>query len=288
MPISMNSPLPTFAASDAELVLMARDGGPASPATRALYDRLAPALRRFVGWLVSTGVLPAADAEDATQEAALAFFEALDHFRPGGPDWGDGDRFRAFLRRVVRDWLAKWRRALRREESRLDRSRDAEKELDKRAARGEADQSPWRAGDPAALAEWGEFWGRLEEALGRLGDEARRLWDARTGDGRLRALADETGQSYDQAKRRWGRLRAALRRALGGGGPERPRPAMAGRPAESAAAPKPVKEAPMTPSAEAFNAASGLREAGRRQEAEDALRALLAADPGMPRCTCWA
>ena len=178
--------------------------------------------------------------------------------------------------------------ALCREESRLDRSRDAEKELDE-AARGEADQSPWGRATRRRWPSGGSSGAGWREALGRLGDEARRLWDARTGDGRLRALADETGQSYDQAKRRWGRLRAALRRALGGGGPERPRPAMAGRPAESAAAPKPVKEAPMTPSAEAFNAASGLREAGRRQEAEDALRALLAADPGhAPACTCWA
>ena len=70
--------------SDDELARLAREGGPPSDAMQALYERLGAVMRRFVARHVALHALPAGEAEDATQELALAFLQAVSRFDPGG------------------------------------------------------------------------------------------------------------------------------------------------------------------------------------------------------------
>ena len=152
---------------------------------------------------------------------ALAFVLAVAAYRTAPPGRPDPGRFRAFLWRVTRGRLRDSAHGLLRAERRLDRARDAAWELDDRAAGGKGGPSARRLGDPAVLAEWAEAWGRLEEVLEELGDEARWLWHGRCEGRRLCALAAEAGLSRRRAGRVWRRLLAALRKALGADGPSR-------------------------------------------------------------------
>ena len=220
MPTATNPGVMTTAPTDEELVLLTRADGAQAAALQALYDRHGGAMRRYAAWWVRVHArdLPGAEPEDAAQEGALAFVLAVAAYRVAPPGRPDPGRFRAFLWRVTRGRLRDWARGLLRAERRLDRARDAAWELDDRAAGGTGGPSARRPGDPAALAEWAEAQGRLEEVLGRLGDEARRLWDGRCEGRRPCALADEAGLSRRRAGRVWRRLRAALRQALSADG----------------------------------------------------------------------
>ena len=155
------------APSDDELARLAREGGPPSDAMQALYERLGAVMR--------TLRRPARRAARAARR------------RGRGRDAGAGAglpasrlplRPRRFGRRgrrplpgvppahVLRDWLSKYERRLRRAERRLDRSKDAAEELDERVLQGEKSSPGGPTGDPAALAVWEEDCSRLEGALG--------------------------------------------------------------------------------------------------------------------------
>jgi RNA polymerase sigma factor (sigma-70 family) len=245
---------PPTAPSDDELARTAHEEGLGSDALQALYERIAAAMRGFVARHVAHHALPAVEAEDARQELALAFLQAASRYDPNA-----GEPFHAFLHRVLRDGLSKYERGLRRAERRVDRSRPVD-----------ALALPATDADPAALAIEEEECLRLEAALARLDDEDRRLWRALTDDGKLHTAAEEMGRSCDSIKRQRRRLLAWLRKSLLGDGSAGPPP-----PARRRRPPTMIDDTDA-----AFHLASELLGSGRRREAEEALRALAAADPG--------
>jgi DNA-directed RNA polymerase specialized sigma24 family protein len=68
--------------------------------------------------------------------------------------------------------------------------------------------------DPAEVVERREALARLDQALGRLGEGARRLWELLATGLRLHAVAKELGVSYDSAKRQRQKLLAGLKSQL--------------------------------------------------------------------------
>jgi RNA polymerase sigma factor (sigma-70 family) len=172
-------------------------------AAAALLDRHRAALARSVRWWARAHHLPAADRDDALQEAALALLKAAGRYAAGD---ARAAPFRAFLRRAVRDRLSNWARSAARFEGHHDRGAQPAAALDGQAARsrpeGDGPGPPRsRAGDPVAAALWRESHAHLDHALSRLAPPLRRLWDRLCAGVSLRRLAGELGASLHHVRR---------------------------------------------------------------------------------------
>jgi RNA polymerase sigma factor (sigma-70 family) len=200
---------------DEELVVLAQECD-FRPAGQTLLGRYHAWAGRLAARRACRSRLQAADAADARQNAVLSLAEAIRSYDTLQLGRRGGCRFRSFLLRVV---SARYLDFLRRLRHRCRHCQGA-------AALAAAPVPPRRGGpgpqgwgDPVGAAEWREEQASLEQALGRLEEGARRLWERLAAGTPLRAVARELGLSYDAAKRARRRLLTALAAQVGGGTP---------------------------------------------------------------------
>ena len=203
---------------DEELVVLAQECG-YQPAANELILRYHEWMRGIITQKARRTRLTAADVEDAQQNAVFALREAVTRYDTFEFVKPRGCSFRTFLRLVLTSRFRDFVKHLGRRERHIDRFAPDTGRLDSdggadgyRTAR--PDGRPNSLGDPAAVAEWQEALARLEDALERLGEEARRMWELLASGLRLHAVAKQLGVSYDSAKRQRQRLLAGLKERL--------------------------------------------------------------------------
>jgi RNA polymerase sigma factor (sigma-70 family) len=196
---------------DEELVVLAQECG-YQPAAHALLARHHPWVNHLIARKARPTRLGAADVEDARQEAVFWILEGIACYNTLELAQPKGCRFRTFLYTLVGCRFIDFARRIWRRQRHLDPQAplvDPQAGLDTipltTRNRVRLDQD-----DPAAALVWQENRLRLESALERLGEQARRLWDRLASGAPLRDIAREQGLSYSQAKRQRRHLLANL------------------------------------------------------------------------------
>src|SRR5262249_42799268 len=146
--------------------------------------------------------LGAADLEDAEQEAVFWMLEAIARYNTLELARPKRRRFRTYLYRLVPYRFIDFVRPIPRRERHfvfpvrpsLDRHSASRRFSSRRYGRRGRD-------NPAPALERKEDQMRLQRALDRLDEEARRLWERLASGMRLRDIARQLGMSYPQAKR---------------------------------------------------------------------------------------
>jgi RNA polymerase sigma factor (sigma-70 family) len=142
------------------------------------------------------------EAEDARDKAPEWVLEALRGYRPGRCRRTDGGGFRAWLATVVNRGMTKFVRDVR------QTSRRAVPLSEAAGVPADPEAGPARAAERAELQD------RVARALAALDDPARRVVELHVGGLSLRAVAEETGASYQATRWQWDRARRRLRAAL--------------------------------------------------------------------------
>jgi RNA polymerase sigma factor (sigma-70 family) len=192
--------------ADEALVVLAQECD-YRPAGDALLERYHAWAGRLVSRRASRSRLQSADVEDARQNAVLSLAEAIrcyDTFQLGRRG---GYQFRAFLVRVVGARYLDFLRRLRRLGQRYKSAAELAKALEPAHRGGHALRD---VGDPVGAAERQEEQVRLEQALCRLDEVARSLWERLATGTPLRDAARDLGLSYYAARRARRRLLAEL------------------------------------------------------------------------------
>jgi RNA polymerase sigma factor (sigma-70 family) len=199
---------------DEELVVLAQECG-YGPAASELIVRYHKWMYHLVARKARGTRLSAADVQDAQQNAVFAIKEAIDHYNALELGKQKGCSFRTFLRQVLTRRFVDFVRQVKRDRKHFDRSPRGADVLEednspcgRRPIRRDAPHAG--TGDPADTAAWRELMARLHVAVGRLGEEARALWERLASGASLRVIAEEMGVSYDVAKRRRQTLLAQL------------------------------------------------------------------------------
>jgi RNA polymerase sigma factor (sigma-70 family) len=208
---------------DEELVVLAQECG-YLPAANELILRYHEWKDRLIAQKARRTRLTAADVQDAQQNAFFALREAINRYDTEAFVRPNGCSFRTFLRLVITSRFQDFVKHCGRTERHFDRHASDTGALE--TGTGEGDLRGGRRNglgsdlnDPAAAVEWQEALSRLEQALARLGEEARRMWELLATGMRVQALAKELGVSYDTAKRLRQRLLADLKAQLREGSP---------------------------------------------------------------------
>lgn len=195
---------------DDALVVLAKECG-YEPARDELIVRYGAETHRFIGWLGYKYTLNQSDAEDARQVAVFWIIEAITKYDTSQIGKNRGCSFRSFIHRVILARFKDFAKHLRRVECHYDRSArcggDDTSDLD-------ADKRP---NDPATICEAQESMNRLHETILSLDDESAELWRLLASGHSLRKIAEDTGISYDCAKRRRRNLIDQLRKKLNPG-----------------------------------------------------------------------
>jgi RNA polymerase sigma factor (sigma-70 family) len=196
---------------DEELVVMAQECG-YQPAAHALIGRLHPWVNGLIARKAGHTRLGAADVDDASQEAVFWMLEGIASYNTLELARPKGCRFRTFLYTLVGCRFIDFTRRIWRRQSHVDRHArsvgpDAKLGTIK-MTRG--NRARLHQDTPASALIGKENRLRLESALDRLGEQARRLWDCLASGMPLRDIAREQGISYPQAKRQRRQLLAHL------------------------------------------------------------------------------
>jgi RNA polymerase sigma factor (sigma-70 family) len=196
---------------DEELVVLAQECG-YQPAGHALIARFHPWVNGLIARKVRHTRLGAADMDDARQEAVFWMLEGITRYNTLELAQARGCRFRSFLYRLVASRFIDFARRIWRRERHLDRRAHfsgPEVEFDPvRLCR--RNHTQLYQDNPASALLGQENRMRLQSAIDRLGDQARRLWDCLASGMSLRDIAREQGLSYPQVKRQRRQLLAAL------------------------------------------------------------------------------
>jgi RNA polymerase sigma factor (sigma-70 family) len=192
--------------TDEELVVLAQECD-YRPAGEALVQRYHDWARWLAARCARRSRLQSADAEDARQNAVLSLAEAIRCYDTLQLGRRGGYQFRAFLVRVVGARYLDFLRRLRRLGQRYKGAAALAEALESAHRGGHALRD---GGDPVGAAERQEEQVRLEQALCRMDEVARSLWERLATGTPLRAAAQELGLSYYAAKRARRRLLAAL------------------------------------------------------------------------------
>jgi RNA polymerase sigma factor (sigma-70 family) len=160
--------------------------------------------RQFVSHYARRHQLQQADAEDAEQDAVFWVLEAIRRYRTSEFVKAGGCHFRSFMRRVIASRL-------------VDFSRQRQLWYHSpQGTAGAACTDPSRCVQepipPTFLEEEARV--GLNQALARLSEADRRLWDLLVAGTPLRQTAATLGLSYDMAKRRRRKLLARLKCSL--------------------------------------------------------------------------
>jgi len=195
---------------DEELVVLAKECD-YQPAAHALIARHHPWVNRLIACNAGPTGLGAADLEDAEQEAVFWMLEGIARYNTLELARPKRRRFRTYLYRLVRYRFIDFVRPIRRRERHfvcrvrlsLERHFAIRRFSSRRYGRPGRD-------NPASALEREEDQMRLQRALDRLDEEARRLWERLASGMRLRDIARRQGISYPQAKRQRRKLLAKL------------------------------------------------------------------------------
>jgi RNA polymerase sigma factor (sigma-70 family) len=196
---------------DEELVVLAQECG-YQPAAHALIVRLHPWVNGLIFRKAGHTKLGAADVDDAGQEAVFWMLEGIASYNTLELARPKGCRFRTFLYTLVACRFIDFTRRVWRRESHLDRQA---RFVGPEANLGTIGITPRNSArlnqdNPASALIGQENRMRLQSALDRLGEQARRLWDCLAAGMPLRDIAREQCISYPQAKRRRRQLLANL------------------------------------------------------------------------------
>jgi RNA polymerase sigma factor (sigma-70 family) len=203
---------------DEELVVLAQECG-YHPALNELILRYHEWMNKLIAHKARRTRLSAADVQDAQQNAVFALREAVGRYDTSEYVKVRGCSFRTFLRVVLTSRFQDFVKHCGRRERHIDRSA---REVDLLESGGSTEDrrtmrrngSKDNLNDPAEVVERREALARLDQALGRLGEGARRLWELLATGLRLHAVAKELGVSYDSAKRQRQKLLAGLKSQL--------------------------------------------------------------------------
>jgi RNA polymerase sigma factor (sigma-70 family) len=196
---------------DEELVVMAQECG-YQPAAHALIVRLHPWVNGLIVRKAGPTRLGAADVDDAGQEAVFWMLEGIASYNTLELARPQGCRFRTFLYTLVGCRFIDFSRRIWRRQSHVDRHAqivgpEAKFDTIRMTTRNRVRLNQ---DNPASALIGQETRRRLESALDRLGEHARRLWDCLASGMSLRDIAREQGLSYPQAKRQRRQLLANL------------------------------------------------------------------------------
>jgi RNA polymerase sigma factor (sigma-70 family) len=196
---------------DEELVVLAQECGYLA-AAHALIARHLSWVNGLIARKARHTRLGAADVEDARQEAVFWILEGIAGYHTLELARPKGCRFRTFLYRLVGYRFLDFARRIWRRRSHLDRqARFVGPEAKLGTIRiTRRNRARLNQDNPASALIGQENRRRLDSALDRLGEQARRLWDCLASGMSLRDIAREQGLSYPQAKRQRRQLLANL------------------------------------------------------------------------------
>ncbi len=217
---------------DEQLVVLVQECG-FRPAANELVLRYHPLMGRLIAHQAKQTPLTRDDIEDAKQNAVFALFEAIAGYNTREMVKPGGCRFRSYGRLATTRRFWNFVKQIRRRQKRYTWFARVEggwpelsgaKPRSSTQCRGFEDSAPAtlsasyrqpeRISDPAVAAARQEAFGRLRQALERLKEKKRALWQALAAGKKLRQIACEQGISYDAVKRQRRTLLAHLRSAV--------------------------------------------------------------------------
>jgi RNA polymerase sigma factor (sigma-70 family) len=182
---------------DDVLVFLARDGS--ARAQSELLLRYRAKIHQVIAHCRRSLALGPEDVKDAHQEAFFWLTVAVKDYDPG-----KGAAFGTFLERVINARLSNFARGLRRRQKHLGKTLKAEAVLDKDETRSIAPAAPRdELDDPAKAVEWNEMQELLAQALAKLPEAERNLWEEIRSGKSLRQLASDTKVPYGRVRRQW-------------------------------------------------------------------------------------
>jgi RNA polymerase sigma factor (sigma-70 family) len=186
---------------DEELVRRAQAEGAHGPCAAALFARYYAQILRRVARRARSVRLARTELPDAQQEALWALPQAIAAYVVAPVGIPGRCTFRTFLDRIVRARVYDFVRKLRRAEHHLDRSTSVAEALGQGLG-------------PEEVAEGKELQRKVAQVLRQVDPLDRRLWEEPLAGTPLKAVADELGIPYHQAKRRRQAVRAYLAEQL--------------------------------------------------------------------------